>query len=89
MEVGISRIHRGAPLVSACTALSLLSFSSHAQDKRDPNGWKELAVVPETAIQALSFVSGRVEVPKTTDGEAHGRRYSMPGRHIIGMAFRP
>ena len=68
MEVGISRIHRGAPLVSACTALSLLSFSSHAQDKRDPNGWKELAVVPETAIQALSFVSGRVEVPKTTDG---------------------
>jgi hypothetical protein len=87
MEVGISRIHRGAPLVSACTALSLLSFSS--QDKPDPNGRKELAVVPKTAIQALSFVSGRVEVPKTTDGEAHGRRYSMPGRHIIGMAFRP
>jgi hypothetical protein len=76
MEVGISRIRRGATLPLACAALSLLSIESHAQDKPDPNGWKELAVVPGTAIQHLSFVSGTVgyaasgvgQIFKTTDG---------------------
>jgi len=71
-----ARRFRKVPAIVSATFLAMARLCAAAQNAPEPNVWHEVAALPDTWIQDLSFVSARVgfatggngQVLRTTDG---------------------